>query len=256
MKVAILGCGPSGLLAAHAAVHLGHEPVIYSIAVQSEIHGAQYLHRSIPDITSKKPDAQLTFRKLGLRSGYARKVYGSGVIETSWTKFHDGEEYPACNMREAYDALWSLYCPVIIERIVNAWDLPELIDSYPQVVSTIPASNLCRKPYHEFKRLTISVIGSAPDEVKPDQVVYNGRGSDPWYRACEIFGHRFTEYSHPISGQPQGFKPISTNCDCFNGRVLKVGRYGKWARGELIHHAYEDVAIALGTGGSRAVQSV
>lgn len=256
MKVAILGCGPSGLLATHAAMILGHDPVIYSIAVQSEIHGAQYLHRSIPEISSKEPDAQLTFRKRGFPQVYAAKVYGTMDIDTSWSKFEDDKEYPAWNMQEAYDKLWDWYNHRILNRIVNAWDMPDLIDSYPYVISTIPASNLCRKPYHEFKRLTISVTGSAPDDIKPNQVVYSGRTQDNWYRACEIFGHRFTEYAAPIPGQPQGFKPVSTNCDCFRGRILKVGRYGKWARGELIHHAYEDVAIALGTGGSRAVHAM
>jgi hypothetical protein len=254
MRVAILGCGPSGLLATHAAAMLGHDPTVYSIAVQSEIHGAQYLHRSIPEITSEEPDARLMFRKWGFQRVYAVKLYGSPHTETSWTKFEAEHEYPAWNMSQAYDRLWKLYEGSIINRIVNAWDMPDLLNSYPEVISTIPASNLCRKSYHEFKRLVISISPDAPAAVHPNQVVYSGRVKDQWYRACDIFGHRFTEFTGPIMGEQQGFKPLSTNCDCFDGRVTKVGRYGKWTRGELIHHAFESTATALG--GDRAVHTM
>ena len=52
MNVAVLGCGPAGLIAAWAAEQAGADVQIYSKKVQSIIPGSQYLHGPIPGVSS------------------------------------------------------------------------------------------------------------------------------------------------------------------------------------------------------------
>ena len=64
MKVAVLGCGPAGLFACHAAVRGGAEVDVYSQKKRSEIGGAQYLHQHVPDVTGTEPEAMITFAQM------------------------------------------------------------------------------------------------------------------------------------------------------------------------------------------------
>lgn len=50
MNIAILGCGPSGLVAAHAAmqININKRVSVFSRNLRSPIYGAQYLHQPIP----------------------------------------------------------------------------------------------------------------------------------------------------------------------------------------------------------------
>lgn len=255
MKVAILGCGPAGLLSAHAAALLGHQPVIYSIPQKSQIHGAQFLHRAIPEINDHQPDAELKFTKVGMGYVYATKVYGKPYVRTSWDNYSTGDRVQAWNMQAAYDKLWDVYQHLIIDHLINAWEVPEILDAFDRVISTVPAAILCRKPYHSFRRIPIWITSAASASVGRNQIVYNGLDADRWYRGCDIFDHRFSEYTFEIYGASPGLKPMGTDCDCFEGRVLKVGRFGKWERGVLIHHAFEEVFDHL-QGENSAVHAV
>lgn len=78
-----------------------------------------------------------------------------------------------------------------------------------------------------------------------------------WYRFSQINRYQAWEYSRKpdwgewldhYEGNPrrlsEGIKPISTNCDCFLewGMFIRIGRFGRWQKGVLTHHAYEDVS--------------
>ena len=77
MRVAVLGSGPAGLLAAHACVQQGVEPKIYSLKEKSLMFGAMYLHEPIPDLNDPdRPDHDIMIVKEGTREGYAKNVYG------------------------------------------------------------------------------------------------------------------------------------------------------------------------------------
>src|SRR5678809_864059 len=55
VRVLILGCGPSGLIAAHAAYNRGADFIVVSKARKSFMNGAQYLHAPIPGVSIKEP---------------------------------------------------------------------------------------------------------------------------------------------------------------------------------------------------------
>lgn len=105
MNIAILGCGPAGLLVAHAAKQRGHGYEIFSKKRPSVLGGAQYLHRHIEGLTPPKPEAMVEFRHLGTQAGYASKIYDDPTFRTSWDQFDEGI-HEVWNLRSAYERLW------------------------------------------------------------------------------------------------------------------------------------------------------
>ena len=260
--VLILGCGPAGLLAAYAADRLGASPAIMSVKVPSPLHGAQYLHEPIPDLTGE-PDGTITTLRRGTREGYAAKVYGDPKAPCSWD--HQLEERPAWDLRRIYGQLWERYRHRIEDTRITRNDLAEFPQMWDLVISTIPATQLCAPEsrrihenigHHRFDWEKMYVLDWAPPELPDNTVLYSGEPEHYWYRTSRIFGHVVTEatqycfgndgeeYADPPEGvkliQPRtGIKVKGTTCDCFPD-VKRVGRYGTWQKGYLTHHAYRD----------------
>lgn len=244
MKVAVLGCGPAGLLAAHTAESKGAEVTIFSQPSKSPIHGAQFIHEPIPGLTHDTPDDYVRFIKHGTRAGYAEKVYGKSDAPCSWDHFEDGF-VPAWQTEKVYDVLWERFAGSIVPLRVDPGDIPIWLDDYDRVFSTIPKPQLCIRG-HEFtwKNVWIADYCSLPYDVRNNVILYNGDPLDHWYRASRLFGHDATESTDPMSGAVPGMKPLSNNCDCWP-ELVNVGRFGKWEKGILVHHAYGQVTEAL-----------
>lgn len=262
-RVLILGCGPSGLLAAHAVERLGGEPVIMSVKRKSPLLGAQYLHVEIPDLTGE-PDGVVRTVWEGTREGYAAKVYGSTGYATSWRLATPERE--VWSLRRIYDILWDRYQDGVIDAEISRTDLAEAERAYPLVISTIPATRLCapewRRPMegidHRFHHQVMYVGDFSPSKEQGNVVVYDGRPEVPYYRTSRVFGCEQTEFSAasmdfkaeyadiPILADTQhgyelrkGIKVVATDCDCFP-RIKRAGRYGTWRKGYLTHHAFRD----------------
>lgn len=250
MDVAVLGCGPAGLLAAHAAKQEGAREVgVFSLRQKSMISGAQYVHEAIPGLTAASPDALIRYIKHGTRAGYATKVYGSPDAPCSWDHFESGEVH-AWQMEKVYDALWDEWYDEIQDGRVDAGDIAILLDDYDLVISAIPKTQTCIRD-HDFrwKNVWIADYNSLPYETD-NVILYNGDPLDHWYRASRLFGHDSTESTDPMTGAKRGMKPLSNDCDCWK-EITYVGRFGKWEKGVLVHHAYRDAI-----GACRALQQV
>jgi hypothetical protein len=246
MKIAILGCGPAGLLAVEGAHQTGHEVHIYAEKKPSIIGGAQYLHSSIPGLTNG-PEAYVNFIKLGSRDFYAHKVYGNMAMEVSWDTFDPGKK-PMWSLRKAYDALWQRYEKYVIDAKVDPSEVAFLMGEYDLVVNTIPLKALCyMNNEHTFTSQVVWLRMSAPDSEAPENtIIYSGEQSIPWYRWSSLDGVSTYEYSFD-PGQIASMKvtkPLFNDCDCHPG-MLRVGRYGRWQKGELSHHAYERTQEAI-----------
>lgn len=255
--IAILGSGPSGLLAAYAASFTDSPVTVISIGGKSRIGGAQFLHRSIPGVTDDDPDTVLTYRVEGSAGGYQAKAYPPDTVPpfVSFDDVHDGLTVPAWNLRGIYTKLWDLSHEHINEMRVQARDLEELLGSFELVISTIPKPALCCQPLqHHFKRQRIKILNTCilnnPEE---NTIYYDGTGDHSWYRASYLFGTGSTEWSAtaklPYGDLVTVAKPISTNCDCWSiasDNLLFAGRFGKWTKGVLTHHAFEDAIAKLG----------
>lgn len=255
MKVAVLGCGPAGLMAAQAAADADAEVIIYSKARKSHMFGAQYLHRVIPGITDIDNCVSVDYLLQGSVDEYRRKVYGP-----MWDGKVSPEDFAgthhAWDIREAYDRLWEIWEGRIEDVTIDPAGLHNLSGyGFDAIINSVPLDSLCPMG-HTFGFTTIIAAGDAPElGIKlpyycPDNtVICNGDDAPSWYRLSNIYGYKTVEWSAdigrvPIPSASTVRKPTFTNCDCHPG-VIRVGRYGTWSKGVLSHQAYYDVKDAL-----------
>lgn len=262
-QVLILGCGPAGLLAAHAVRRVGNDQItIISKARESRLYGCQYLHRPIPGIDCGQRE-QVRYEVRGTPEAYGRKVYGPDYSgHTSADEYGMPGEHWAWDLRVAYWRLWSDWKSEVLDHEIDGPDeVRDLLAYYrPEVVfSTIPAPTLCcRLEEHFFTSQKVWAVGDAPEQdvqapyrPEPFTVVCNGEDSPRWYRAANVFGYCTVEWPAtprpPQDGISEVFKPLATNCDCWP-QVTRLGRFGKWQKGYLAHQAYEDAFHTMSDG--------
>lgn len=264
-RVAIMGCGPSGLFAAHAFLQAGWDVTVYSRKRRSHMFGAQYLHRPIPGLPEVL--TEVSYKLQGTTAGYADKVYGpvAAITDDMVSPALMAGTHPAWDIRAAYFAAWDMYESLVVDANVDHAFLqmefgnPDAQSYWGAVISTIPAPILCRRPEgeHGFISQKVWAAGDAPEldrwcpiTVPPGHVICNGDPERAWYRAANVFGHSTAEWPHghrpPLSNLAEVEKPISTNCNCW-GNITRMGRYGEWKKGVLTHHVYERAA-ALAAG--------
>lgn len=265
IRVAVLGCGPAGMFAAHAAVEGEAQVNIFSKARKSYMRGAQYLHRPIPGLSGDPFEVEYQLK--GSVDGYRDKVYGDmGDILVSPETLVGVSK--AWDIREAYDAAWELYGHKVTDVDFGTMGDPgsffrNLSNNYDLVVSTIPAPLLCqRKTAHKFRAQHVWVTENIKslgefeysphdDTLADNLVVCSGDPDDWWYRQSRIHGWENTEY--PLDHKPRETgqfkvhdvtKPLSHDCDC-HPEFARAGRYGVWKKGVLSHEAYYDTARAI-----------
>ena len=244
-NVAVLGCGPTGLLVAHAIDEAGHVAHVISKKVKSDIPGSQHLHGPVPGITSLYPEGTIQFVRMGTAAEYARKVYGDPDRETGWSNYY--QVFPSWNVLKAYDRLWEKYENEISDMTVTVGVMPDLIDMYDVVISTIPAQEVCVDDRHVFAGVpyVIEKLPTPPADAHNEIVVYNGLPNDPWYRWSILGGKCSVEY--PFSYTPiepngrefiSGWKALSHDCDCWP-TVWRCGRWAEWRHGITMYKAFQ-----------------
>jgi len=269
-KVAILGAGPSGLLAAYAVERSGHEPVIISNGHGATVDRSMFLMDKIPGLNSHNEDFALEVEVRGTAEGYARRVYRDPTAPVSLDTFAAGS-YIVWGLQETYAKLWNMYGSSAERRSVTPYDIAELLSNYELVISTLYSPELCIDADHKFDKVDTFIAQQVVTE-EPDRIstmIYNG--SDEWqegvaqtaiwnwYRYSAIRGVETWEYTHLIPGQMSiGKKPISNTCDCWQRapssfdrpqQLHRVGRFAKWERGVMNHHAFQDTVAILSTEG-------
>lgn len=252
MRVAVLGCGPAGLMAAHAATIQGHDVKIFSELRKSEMFGAMYLHKPIPGISPEEPEFIVDVIKTGTAQGYSKNVYGHEDAPSSWNNIERGPN-PAWNLALAYNLLWDLYRDRIEDMIVEPAILGEIKAAHGVVFSTIPLKALCTDPDHIFAAKQIWVIHGPAEPhhaALGSMMYYNGytltEGGFEWYRYSLINGYAAWEFSHERTKLhawknqrvSTGQKPLGTSCTCAYG-IIRLGRFGTWSKNVLSHHAFE-----------------
>ena len=264
-SVAIFGCGPAGLAAAWAAQQSGAEVEIISKKRKSELFGAQYLHQQIPGIEAEQIEVE--YRLLGTVAGYRSRVYGSNATHQVSVEQLAGF-HKAWDIRKTYEFLYGHFEGRIKEvrgdnldaGLFEAFLGSRQMAKHTAIINTIPRPSLCLKPNeHRFTSQRIWALGDAPERGQSvpfncpkDTVLCNGTAPDgglEWYRLSNIFGYRTVEwpswfYPGPSMQAAEVKKPIDNTCDCHKN-VLMLGRFGKWKKGVLVHHAYQEVVEFL-----------
>jgi hypothetical protein len=251
-KVFVLGCGPAGLISAYAAQReFNADVLIYSIKRKSNLFGCQYLHAPIPGLNEERDGRAVKYRLFGTVEEYREKVYGSLTLPVSPQQLPG--DHMAWDIRSTYDQLWEMFEPSIINFSLRPADVVPLLSAFmPNVcISSVPLPNLCQMgDAHTFQSVKCWAIGDAPElgqhvpvGTAPFTVNCNGESGVGWYRVSNVFGYSTVEWpghrkKPPYEGVVPFNKPLTTNCDCMPS-VLRVGRFGRWAKGVLSHTAYD-----------------
>lgn len=218
MIVAILGCGPTGLVAAHACA-MKHVPfTIFSKRRKSFLFGSQYLHEPIPGIISEQEGEPVKYLNFGTPEEYRRKTHG---------KFWDGivapedfeTDHMAWNIREAYDRLWRKYSGKIVDyeiplRTNGLHGEPDFaiehpaqtveadihLSRYDLVISTVPRK-IWATHGEQYVYSEGWALGDAPEhgvyvpiEADDMTIVCHGGEDVRWNRLSKVFGYTTIEW--------------------------------------------------------------
>lgn len=256
-RVAVFGVGPSGLAVAQAVLRAGGNVTMFAKRREpSNLYGCQYLHAPIPGYEDV-PKASVSYALAGSPEEYRRKVYGD-----SWDGRVSPEdfigEHEAWDIRETYRRMWDTLIEkrrrwgsvsFVLADISPMWlhDHDQtLYERYAAIVSTIPATHLCREMgqgSHTFKSHMVFANGSIEAEENaawpPDNSIHcDGTNEHTWYRYAKVFGHTTAEWAErPHRNAAVVEKPLSTDCNCFQ-YIIRMGRYGAWQKGVLVHDVY------------------
>jgi hypothetical protein len=257
MEVTVIGCGPAGLAAAHAAVGLGAKVLIIAPKQKTPQNGPVTLQHPIPGISTSHPDGYV--RQIvvgGSILDYRLKLYGDVNVNINGDVLRLG--YDTWRVQEAYDEMWDRYHKLIEDNKVQPGDMEWIRRSCDLVVSSAPAYRLCyngacaepgcaSKPMHEFRSVPIALkFGTVYPDQPDNTIIYNARQHEPWVRSSSIFGVKVTDYKPEDCPDADLIvqKPLGTNCDC-HPKILRVGRYGKWHNLAWIDSAYTDTRAAI-----------
>lgn len=265
LNVAVLGCGPAGLMAAHGAscamrdlnVNVDALVRVFSRKRKSRLFGAQYLHKPIREVTPLE-SVHVNYELRGTAEQYREKVYGM-MWDGTVSPEDLAERHLAWDIRKTYDRLWELYEGMIIDTghitFANLHEIDQ--GGWDIIINTIPRDRLCYRG-HVFGSTEVIAAGDAPElgidvsatfRCEPDTVICNGEDYPSWYRMSNIFGHTTVEWpknmrtAPPVLSAQVVQKPTYTDCSCWPG-WNHTGRYGSWEKGKLSHEAYDD-AYAL-----------
>lgn len=245
MRVAVIGCGPAGLAASHAAVGLGADVTVYAPKRKTPQRGPVLMQRALPGINTDQPDGYIKQTVIGGSIlDYRLKLYGDVNIAINGDILQPG--YPAWRVTTTYDALWGLYSELILDTKVYKHDLVDLEEIYDLIINTAPAPFFCmRKHDFVFKEIEVITRTSYPDQ-PPNTIIFNAYADIPWVRSSLVFGAGMTEFD--LGDGPDDSltikKPLRHNCDC-HPHILRTGRMGKWHNETWIDTAYFDAYQAV-----------
>lgn len=249
MHIAVLGAGPSGMMAAHAAVQLGHFVTIYDKDADKARRnsGVYFLHSDCDLLLDRVEIKQTVIGKylppLEVARLYSQKVYGKEIPSVSVSDVLQHETIFGFNANQAIVRLWDLYGDFVRKYFVkNIGDVYEIVHEYDAVISTIPAKILF--PELNFESVKIFVkVGKSP--LDDNFSIYNVNPYFDWYRCSGIFGIFTQEYGYGKQPQfandyeiKQVIKVVKSDPLPVIDNLLFTGRYGAWDKKFLTHNVY------------------
>lgn len=258
MKIAVLGCGPAGLMAVHGICSMIGQYGLTELNVKvfsrkrpSQLFGAQYLHWPIPGMTPNDP-VMVNYVLQGTADDYRRKVYGR-MWDGKVSPEDLSEPHLGWDIRSTYLNLWATYAHIIEDTWLDPLGIRAIMENHKPdiIINSVPRDGLCYRG-HIFGGAEIWAAGDAPDmgidvnsmyPCPDDTVVCNGDPQTGFYRKSRVFGHTTVEWPGslgrvPIATASKVLKPTYTDCDCWP-TVKHVGRYGTWSKTVLSHEAYK-----------------
>lgn len=259
-QVAVLGSGPSGLLAAWACVDAGFEPVLFDKDIQQPngtTAGVFYLHGkcNLPIRSAKVDILAVGANARDLQYAYREKVYKSHDKNLMVSIPSSREIHTVYDGMQAMAFLWGVFGPKIEHGYIETFDEAlDFLHAYPRVISTIPLPVYFPNTSFPYKIAWIKTASYPYIVDDENYVLYNANPSVEWYRMSNIFGRWTMEYvpgyipyaeenRHPyMCREVQKVEPalrgtIPETPDNF----LLTGRYGAWDKSCLTNLVYERV---------------
>lgn len=200
---------------------------------------------------------QILYVKFGTKEAYSKKIYGEDFDPdlTSWDKFPGGvvEGWP---LRYVYERLHAEVQPYMVEASVNRPMMNWMCSEYDLVFNSAPAALFCDMTCGEptVRTEKVWIVNGPPDAKHPNSrydglIVYEGTSAVPFYRYSYLEGRESWEYPHwHDPGDPRAKlinKPLSIDRPPMHGKIVPIGRYGKWKKGELVDTVYDEVSNVL-----------
>lgn len=243
MKIAILGAGPSGMMAAHAASDRGHEIEIFDRDPDQsrKNSGIFFLHSPCNLPLRGRMLRQTVLGVEGMTStdamalAYGLKVYGEPVLKNSVLSAYVNKEVLIYNAGQALNFLWDMYGHFVTMRdIAGAVDVRTFLQKFDKVICTIPAPAVfsdCDGADFKYTELWIKASSAPPDEF---WAMYNVNPQIEWYRCSALFGQFTMEYAYgfdisrhlDVQSEKEEVKSIDYN----GGNFANVRKSENWDR--------------------------
>jgi hypothetical protein len=274
MKIIVIGCGPAGLAAAHAAVGLRADVEIIAPKVMTPQEGPLLIQRPIPGINTDQPHGTIHQIVIGGSIlDYRMKLYGDINIGINGNILKP--YYHAWRHKETYEKLWAEHSHRITDRKLTAREMRSIHHDADLVVSTASRRNMCTMQHNFlYKEVAVTPEYSYPQQTD-NTIIFNAfkgvtftekfpsalHGIDSrWVRSSRVFGVPVTEWHvGSTHGMPSGAriikKPIGTDCDCYPN-ILWTGRFGAWRNETWIDTAYWDTYNAISDLNSEEIRRI
>jgi hypothetical protein len=257
-RIAIVGSGPAGCIAAWACHLAGIDADVYTNTPNlSPLPGAQYLHS--PFVLPGGvviPHHVIRYAKFGTREQYSKKIYGEGFdpAHTSWDKFPAGEVH-GWPLRRIYELLHNRLDHLFIEEEVDREMIKTMSYDYDLIFNSAPAQLFASHENGSVVAMTEKVWIFTRQMVPMDQapekglIVYEGGDSVPFYRYSYLEGREAWEYPQTYDpGMEEAKlinKPLHINQPPLAANIIPIGRYGKWKKGELVDSVFHEVSAVV-----------
>lgn len=251
MKIAVLGSGITGLLAAKACIDcsINNKMAIFDIQRENPRAGLHYLHDNC-NLPLKESYIQNIVIGIDKDSQLSPDYYYSVKLydgKTSSTSISTLQAYSKVyNMLEAYNVLHNSLAHLFVNCNNLTLNVLNLCKTFDLVISTIPVNNIIPDGNYPSKMISVS-YGLPVDLMLYNPIlsenftVYNVDPNAEWYRASKVFGVTYTEFVDENIGDMKVTKVMDGTYENPIKNLVLIGRNGKWKKEEMAHHAYWEV---------------
>jgi hypothetical protein len=254
MRIAIVGSGPSGMLAAHGASNCGHYVDIFDRDPDQSRRnsGVFFLHEDCDLALEPLTIRQVVLGNYGMTSdqmaqAYGQKVYGQlGIQKLSIMTAMRKPVITGFSSGPAIQRLWDLYGnQVQVQSFSKLIELDDLLKEYDKIISTIPA--YIWFPSFTFNNREVFIRHSEAPKHE-NFVFYTVNHHTPWYRCSAIDGTFTMEYDYGVETEEKsgyGLRKVTKVIGKAElpeiPNVLFTGRFGCWDKSFLSHRVYDHV---------------